>query len=68
VRNINNDLKSYLLNTSNRYQTNQHIIGWEQVFRGYVVKVWSRDCNDQYFNAKINSNMVKFCTSHYIEY
>jgi len=29
VRNINNDLKSYLLNTSNRYQTNQYIIGWE---------------------------------------
>jgi len=29
VRNINNNLKSYLLNTSNRYQMNQYIIGWE---------------------------------------
>ena len=61
------DIKKFLLNLSKRYSTNQKVIGWENAFRGYVVKRWKKECNDRYFNEDMNRCIVKKCTSHYME-
>ena len=50
-----------------RYSTNQKVIGWENAFRGYVVKQWMNECKDRYFNEDVNRYIVKKCTSHYME-
>jgi len=49
---VNKDLKSFLINYEKEYITNQSIIGWEQAFRGYIVKVWRFDCIDRFFNQE----------------
>ena len=67
MRNVMSDMRKYLLNSSNVYSTNQKNLGWEQAYRGYVVKIWNSACEDMYFNAELNRIIVKACTSHYIE-
>ena len=64
---IKKDLKTYLLNESNEYNTNQAKIGWKQAFRGYTVKVWNDQCKDAYFNHETSKIIIKKCTNHYIK-
>ena len=61
-------MKNYLLNTSNVYQTNQKFMGWDQAFRGHVMKAWNNNCTDWFFNCELSRKVVKLCASHYIEY
>ena len=67
TRIVISDIRKYLLNRSNNYSTNQKILGWEQAFRGYVVKIWDRICEDKYFNKELNHIIVKACTFYYMD-
>jgi hypothetical protein len=33
-----------------------------------VVKIWSRECKDHFFNQELNRRIVKMCTTHYMDY
>ena len=67
VQKITQDIEKFLLNAGNRYDTNQKVIGWENAFRGYIVKRLRDDCNERYFNENINRRIIKRYTSYYME-
>jgi len=66
VEDVNADLRSFLITKTNKHITNQSIIGWEQAFRGHVVKALRFNCQDRLFNQEINRIIVKMCTNHYV--
>ena len=65
--NIINDLRKFMLNMGNKHDANQQIIGWQNVFRGFVVKRLKDECKEDYFNKIINRILVKKCMSYCIE-
>ena len=64
---IKKDLKTYLLNESNEFNTNQAKIGWKQAFRGHAVKLWNDQCEDACFNHEMSKVIIKKCTNHCIK-
>ena len=64
---IQHDLEEYLLRKSNDYHTKQVILGWKQAFRGYVVRIWTNECDDENFNYEINKLIIKQCADYYVE-
>ena len=57
-----NDIQAYLNNIS-KYQKNQQFIGLRKVFRGHIVKSWTRDLAklvDYKHNSHVDSNKIVY--------
>ena len=50
------------------YETNQGVIGIQELFRGYIVKVWFRTNFGGTKYHKINMITVQICIKYYYQY
>ena len=62
------DARCYLLGNEDECSTNQVLIGWKYAFRGYVMKSWLGNIDENEKYKRINRVIVKECVSHYMKY
>ena len=60
------DIKEYL-NGRQTFHTNQQLIGYDALFRGYIIKNWlETECNNYY--EDYNRIIINYCIRYYYKY